>query len=219
MIGFFFLALRSRLFESLEEFKVKKKLYKDLKFKEIDQKLISSSNPFEVSKSYLLSKHDPNPYQYGETPLMTLFNIAKTFGLEPNDVVYEMGSGRGRGAFMLAQFFKCQVIGIERIPSFVEEANRLAREYRLNQLSFSCGNMTRTPLKQPTYIYMYQTMLSHREIAMLIEKFLELPVTTKIITVSYSLHDYDPRFKVIGHMQEEFLFGKADVFLNVRTSV
>lgn len=207
--------LRSRYYEGIEYVKVRRRYYNDRLFRSIDQHL-SMIDPFHISKEYLRAQSASNVYQYGETPLTTLEHIAKTFGIGKEKTLIDMGCGRGRGSFFLARFMQCNVIGIERIPLFIDYALQVLMRYPLPNLQFIRGNMLEYDAYQVDYLYMYQTMLAESAIKQFLETIKALNKPPQIITVSYPLSEYDSAFIIKGHLYGEYLFGQTDVYLNQR---
>ena len=206
---------RSFIVEGVETLKLTRSFYRDSTFKHIDERLDHYiHDPFAVSKAYLKERGEGNVYQYGETPLSTMYYIAKKFGISSADTVIEMGAGRGRLALFLSHFFKCQVIAVDQVPTFVKGGQMIAKELELPNVEFVEADLLEAPLQQGSYLYLYQSMLDDDAIESLCEAFAQLGHQPKIITVSYSLPEYDNRFKVIDHMRGEFIFGKTDVYLN-----
>lgn len=210
---------RSRLFEAIERLKVRRTFYRDSTYHLIDRDILALPDPFTTSKQYLQREGAPSIYQYGETPLSTLFQVGNAFRLTERDVLIEMGAGQGRGAFFIRYFFGCQVIGVEQVPLFVTQANALVEKHRLEGIEFLCGDMLHTSLEGATLLYLYQTMLTSNEIYQLIERLKGADTQLAIITVSYPLSDYDNEFEVIDQIEGEFIFGKTDVYLNKRCTL
>lgn len=212
------------LYEGIEFIKVVFRFYPNKKFRQEDFGLIRSYlflNPYRICKDYLIQKGEEDPYVYGETPLTTLAQIAKECELTAQDVVYELGCGRGRSCFWLAAFVKCRVIGIEQIEIFVDIANQIKTKYALDNVRFSTGNFLDFNYKDATVIYIYGTCLDELTIQHLIKKFAKLPLGAKIITVSYPLTDYLELqnwglFELVHTFQAPFAWGKADIYLQVR---
>ena len=196
---------------------VKKKYYHHHLFCELDQTLLTAylfKSPYKISKQYLKDRNEKEIHVYGETPLQTYEKIAEKGGLQPKDVVLELGSGRGRGAFFIHSFFQCQVIGIERIPYFAKMSRYLSRKYCKKEVSFICADMLEVDFPKATFVYLYGTMLREQEIGILIEKLKKLPKGTKIVTISYPLTDYHPTaFCNDSCFPVEFLWGKTDAYL------
>jgi SAM-dependent methyltransferase len=218
--------VRARVFcyESIEFCKVAYRFYPNKLFRQWDLSLLTSYlfvSPFTISKAYLLAKGADDPYLYGETPLTTLSLIAQKCHLNPEDVVYELGCGRGRTCFWLAAFVKCRAVGIEQVPTFVEKANEVKGKYNIKNVRFLEGNYLDYNYKDATVIYLYGTCLEDPTIKLLIKKFARLPRGTKIITVSYPLTDYldfgqFDLFDLNESFQASFTWGMADLYLHTR---
>ncbi|MGM0439771.1 MAG: SAM-dependent methyltransferase [Chlamydiota bacterium] len=173
-------------------------------------------NPYRLSRQYAQKYGDDNLHVYGETPLKTLAKITSRGGVSAKDKIIELGAGRGRTVFWLSSFVGCQVVGIECIPEFVKKAQGIARLTKTNKVSFLLQDMLEADLKGATVVYLYGTCLSDDIIALIAEKLSDLPAGARVITVSYSLAEYSPEFKVIDQFPAQFLWGEGQVFVNQR---
>ncbi len=198
---------------------VRKRYYTDHHFAQVDRALLTAyifKNPYTISKNYLKKRDEKEIHNYGETPLTTYEAIAREVDLQPTDTFLELGSGRGRGAFFLHQFFKCEVIGIERIPQFVKLSRHLAHKYHIGRASFICADMLKADLPNATVIYLYGTSLPDSEIAPLVKKLKAYPKGTKIITISYPLTDYDENaFHIEKKLTASFPWGETEAYIQI----
>lgn len=213
------LAVSKRNF--VEYVKVIFKYYSNLSFAKVDISILLMyffHNPFTISKRFLLQKGEKDVYAYGETPLTSLDLIAKECRINKDDVVFELGAGRGRGCFWLNSFIGCQVVGIEYVPDFVERAERIKRKCCYPDVNFRNEDMLKSDFSEGTVFYLYGTSYEDNFILKLVDKFKKLPAGTRIITVSYPLTDYidEPAFEVMKRFPVRFTWGTADVYLQVR---
>lgn len=211
-----FLNLKSTLVRLYEWFKVIFLYYRrSLKFVWIDSLIASQyllKSPHRYGKSFNII--------YGETPLTTLDKICRECRILSKDVVYELGCGSGRSCFWLQNFVKCQVIGIDLLPPFIDKALRVKRWASLENLDFQEQNILDADLRRATVIYLYGTCLEDPFIKKLATHFeLQLRSKTRIITVSYPLTDYSDHFKVSKQFTARFPWGEAEVFLNLMNRV
>lgn len=205
---------------TIEFFKVAFRYYGNTAFFKTDMALrlmYLFHNPFSISKRFLKKKGEQDIYAYGETPLTSLEKIAKEAQIGVKDVVFELGSGRGRNCFWLNSMLGCSVVGIEYIPEFVERANLIKNKFNFEDIEFRLDDMIETDYAGGTVFYLYGTCLDDSTINKLIKKFSKLPSGTKIITVSYSLQEYTDAnwFEVMKHFTIPFTWGSADVFIHV----
>ena len=199
---------------------VKSRYYQDPDYRIIDRALLNKyifRSPYQISKKFLKKKREKDLYTYGETPLSTFEKMAKEAGIKPLDHVLELGCGRGRGVFFLAHFYNCQVTGIERIPQFVKLADHVAFKYQVKNVSFKCGDMFELKWPEVSVIYLYGTCLGDEEIKQTISKVKTFPKGTRILSVSYSLLEYDEThtFKLIKRFPVIFPWGGTEAFLQV----
>lgn len=176
-------------------------------------------NPYRISKEFLSKRGEPLIYAYGETPLSTLEKIAKEGELSSSDHFFEMGSGRGRGCFWIHQFVHCRVKGIEYIPLFVERSNRLAKWQNLQDIQFILSDWQDLSYQEATFIYLYGSNMDEKEIKRLLSKLKELSSGTKVVTVSWSIPEYDrsSTFRVIKEFEGSYPWGKASLYLNIKS--
>lgn len=195
--------------------------YSNLRFAKLDLAIIFSylfNSPYLISKKFLLARKEQDVYAYGETPLTTMDKIAKECRLKKEDIVFELGCGRGRTCFWLNEFLGCKVVGIEYIPEFVEIANTVKERFHVKDVEFRLQDMLETDYKEATVIYLYGTNLDDSFIIKLIDKLEKSKPGTKIITISYPLTDYTSKdtFEVMRCFSVRFPWGEADVYSHLR---
>lgn len=216
-----FIHFKVKITNFIEYLRVMIRYYSNWSFCKIDIALLFSyffNNPFYISKQFLLFKREKEIYTYGETPLTSLDQMARTCELSDRDKVFELGCGRGRACFWLHQFIGCQVVGVDYIPSFIRKAKKIKEYFHLQGISFRQEDLFQTDLTEATVIYLYGTCFSSTEIHALIQRFSQLPVGTKIITVSYALTDYQSQapFQLLKQFPIAFTWGITDVYLQIK---
>lgn len=174
-------------------------------------------SPYKMSKRFLMKRGERDVHVYGETPLTSLELIAKECGLRASDCVFELGAGRGRTCFWLHSFIKCSVVGIEYIPEFVERSNLIKKRLGIEGVEFRQEDMAKASLEGATVCYLYGSCLDEQTIRTLASHFAQLPVGTKIITVSYPLSDYWEKgsFELMKRFTVPYNWGEANVYMQV----
>lgn len=214
------LNFKVRAINFVEFLKVVFGFYRNLSFAKIDLALLTLylfSNPFKISKRFLMRIGEKDIYAYGETPLTTMKKIASECNITKFDKVFELGMGRGRCCFWLVKFLGCDVVGIEFVPEFVNSANQVKTWFNVQGVEFREEDMLKSDFEGGTVFYLYGTCYETEMIQKIIEKITKLPKGTKIITVSYALEAYsNPAvFTLIKKFPAEFTWGKADVYLQI----
>lgn len=195
--------------------------YRSWPFAKADLSLILMyffDNPFSINRRFFTHRTNSQEYTYGETPLTSLDSIAKEARITPQDVVYELGSGRGRTCFWLNHFMRCKVVGIELIPAFIQRAKRIQRKLKIKGVEFKESDFMKADLHAATVVYLYGTCLEDTTIKKLISHFKSLKKGTRIITVSYPLSDYaEPdQFEIMKRFAVPFTWGEADVYVQIK---
>jgi len=188
-----------KIYEWLQQRRVKKRFYQNPIFRQLDQELIRGPNPYRIKEAF----------PYGETPLFSLKQIADLCNLTADDCVIDLGCGRGRGVFFLADHYGCRVKGVDKIGAFIDRAKALAKKYQTRRVSFTCGDMTEFNLDGATCIFFYGTTFEDDFIATLTRRFLQLKKGTKVISVSYPLDG----LKLIDQLTVSFPWGKGEVYI------
>lgn len=147
-------------------------------------------NPFKVSKRYLLQRGEKEVYTYGETPLKEWEKIALECRLSQEDIVFDLGCGRGRTIFWLHCFVGCKAVGIERVPFFVRKASNIKNYMHLCDVDFFEKDILDVDFSCATMIYLSGTCMETEVIEKLLERFESLSEGARVVTISYPLTAY-----------------------------
>lgn len=139
------------------------------------------SNPYRVCRKFLQKRREAEIYAYGETPLATYEKIAKECQIDPSDIWFELGAGRGKGCFWLAEFVGCQVVGVEWVPQFVKAAQSIKTLFSHEKVKFLCSEIQQVDLSSATFIYLYG-----------IWPDLKLSPGTRVLSISEPLPGHHP---------------------------
>jgi len=173
-------------------------------------------NPYRITRRFLEKRYNKRIYDYGETPLTQIEKIAKECNLRSTDKLLELGAGRGKISFWLHYFVRCKITAIEQIPTFVKIANIFIKVLRIKNLKFLCKNYLNLEMGNFDVIYLYGTTLDDEKIKLLINKFKKQPSSVKIITISYSLSEYDNSFICKKSFDISFPWGQTKAYINVK---
>jgi SAM-dependent methyltransferase len=190
----FYLHFAVKGYEWVEQRRVRKLFYHNPCYRALDIALLKGPNPYRLKEAF----------PYGETPLTSLKQIADRFGLKSEDRVVDLGCGRGRGVFFLAEHYGCQVQGIDKMASFIERAEKLKRDHRIQNAAFICGDMREFDCSGATFVFFYGTTFSEEFV-----RELRFPRGAKIVTVSYPLEGFEVR----DRFTVSFPWGVGDVYL------
>jgi len=201
------LAIGARLYNGWDFLRTFFKYWRNFSFAKIDAALLSSyfwESPYRIAR-----RESDEPY--GETPLVTMEKIAERAKINKEDVVYELGAGRGRTCFWLACFRGCKVVGIEYNEVFVEKAKRV----KYPRVAFINQDYLLVDMTPATVIYLYGTLLEEKEIFELCKRWRGLKKGTRIVTISYPLQEYvaEPLFRLIEEFEVEFQWGRTSAYL------
>lgn len=71
--------------------------------------------------------------EFGADP-ETMINIVKEHIENKNINILDLGCGKGAVSIKMAKEFNCKVMGIDAVPEFIEEANKYAKKYNVENL-------------------------------------------------------------------------------------
>ncbi len=183
-----------RYFNFVDLLKTISLYYRKPKFALVDIALLLSyffKSPYRIGREFKASE------PYGETPLATLDAILKHCPIGPDDVAYELGSGRGRACFWLSLYKGYNTVGIEYIPTFVERAQKLAGFFNVKNVDFRCEDILTADLSEATWIYLFGSALPDETITKLTKRLEMLKPGTKIISISYPVTAYTDNENIV----------------------
>lgn len=173
------------------------------------------SSPFSISKRFLKKRREDDLYTFGETPLTTLEKICKRAGLTAQEHILDLGCGRGRTSLWFHFFINANVSAIDYLPLFIRRAARVARWFKLKQLSYVAHEMQTYDFSDASAVYLYGTCFEEPFLKKLTQQMASLKKGAKVITVSYPLCDYASvdQFELVDQFTAIFTWGEAEVFL------
>lgn len=207
--------IKTEIFYWKEEKAIRRLFYRDSRFCRLDQKLKNFyrfSNPYHISRDFMLQKGVQDPYVYGETPLTSLDLIAQKCHLTSQDRFLDLGCGRGRGALFLHCRFGCEVIGIDWVPEFIRKGSLLIDEEGCSGVKFICSDVDELEIENVTVIYLAWTCFDKKSVEK-VERWLDrLSPQVRVITVSQPLSGKN--FRVKQYFTVPFCWGNGEVFLH-----
>lgn len=217
-VGLLLLFFSVKLWEFREFLRVLWRYYPNSAFRRVDLGLLFVyffRSPYRMSRRFLEVKGAKNIHAYGETPLSSLEALVQAAAITADDVVYELGCGRGRSCFWLHHFVGCEVVGVDFIPTFPRAGNWLVERYGIQGVSFREEDMAQVDYSGASVVYLYGTGFERGLLVRLTEALARLPDGAKVISVSYSLNDYCPvqRFRLKEVVPVQFNWGEGRVYI------
>ena len=128
---------------------------------------------------------------YLQTPPEVVIKMLEMAKVQPNDLVYDLGSGDGRIVIAAAQKFGARAIGIEIDPELIRESDRslktaLEQTPKIgDRIKFIRQDLFKTDLREATVITLYLTPQANLRVASQILPTLKKG--TRIISHQYPL--------------------------------
>lgn len=172
--------------------------------------------PYFLCRSSLSQYPDDQVQRiYGETFFTTLDLLLRKVDITKDDVVFELGCGRGRNVFFIGAVYGCDAVGIDLTPTFINTANKITNRFQLRNVEFHEANIMHISYKEATIIYLYGSAFQQDAINNLVEAFDTAPPGTRIISITCALHHHAPEgFLTLNeHLNVPFIWGLADAYL------
>ncbi len=148
--------------------------------------LLSPYRAFYADKSKKkIDKHELE-LTYGEILLPTIDKILRSLQLKSDDLLIDLGSGRGR-VVLLAAARGIPAQGIEILPSLVQTA-RYAAAHHLPLASFVEMDILEADLSKGTVFWLSGTCLQPQTREKIAEKIAALATGTRLVSVSLPLN-------------------------------
>lgn len=139
---------------------------------------------------WLQTRKLPRPredFRYGETPYMTGLKLVKMAGINKDDVLYDLGSGRGKFCFLAHLASGCQTVGMEMLPSYTIIADRIKKMLRLDGIEFRSEDFLEKDISKATVLFTAATSWSPTTKERLLERVEELKPGTRWLSVGWEL--------------------------------
>lgn len=172
-------------------------------------------SPYKLHREHFKASSEEIKYSYGETWPSTALELHKLFRIQPDDVLYDLGSGTGRISFWLQQLGLCHVVAVENLPDFIQRSEKMKIELQNKAVTFLEQNILDVDYSPATLIYFYGTSFSDEFIQKLLKKWSGLKPGVRIITTSYALNEYldKPEYLLLKEKRLFYPWGKCDVYL------
>lgn len=191
--------------------------YGNEKLRKIDIELLKTyalKDQFSIAveEGRMLFPDSKEEMTYGEAIWKSIDKVLKFIDPKEGQKFYDLGCGIGRICFFANVEYGLDTKGIELIPTFVDNAQKIAFKYNLKNIDFLETNWLDYDLKDADIIYIAATCLEDETLVELEKKIEQLQEGTYIISVSHQLHS--PKIRLIKEMYLPFSWGKADVFIS-----
>ena len=151
--------------------------------------------------------------KFGETDLSTLKMILAQTDIGPENLIIDLGCGRGRAAFLFHFLSGARVKAVDLIDSFIKIGNRLARWTRCpDQVQFKLQSFLETDISQADLLYACASCITQETRDRLAERIRDCKAGCVLASVGWK-PDY-PWLELMGKFEGQFSWGQAPVYLS-----
>jgi SAM-dependent methyltransferase len=151
---------------------------------------------------------------YGETPALSMLSMLRRVDITTDDVLYDLGCGRGLAMLAAACEFGVQATGVDILPTFIERGRRISDRLGLTRVSWIQGNMLSQDLSDGSIFYLASTTWEAAVMQALATKLSAPPLPARprrVITLSQPLGD---PFRIVGRGSYPMTWGWNTVFFH-----
>ncbi|MGE0490409.1 MAG: hypothetical protein AB7S38_14465 [Vulcanimicrobiota bacterium] len=160
------------------------------------------------------SELSENDCIYGETPILTAWQLLQELRAGPEDHLVELGCGRANLLFVGALAFGCQGSGQEVMGGFVDRCSLQVRRLGLEGLTFEQRNYLDGPLPQGTLYFLSPTTLEDDSWKTLQTLMHEAPSGARCVTLSSPLPKL--AWTTLSEQSRNYSWGSTRVFIQQR---
>lgn len=172
-------------------------------------------NPFVLSRAARKKIALPtSDLVYGETPVMTAFDLLNRVGLDHADHVVECGGGTSVFSLVAVSAFGCRATVLEIVPSFVKKTREVCSFLGLERIKVKQVDILEEPLPEGTLYYLTGTTFSDESWLKLQRQLAQAPVGAKAISLSTELDT--KAWKNVETIKMPFSWGENTVYIQTR---
>lgn len=108
---------------------------------------------YRERKALGLFDFNDESFFYGETPYDVSLSICQHVGLGPDDTLFDLGCGRGKMVFASHLGCGCRAVGVDLLPTYIDNAQSIARALGLSAIRFEREDVLTIDLADATAIF------------------------------------------------------------------
>lgn len=152
--------------------------------------------------------------KFGETSLATVREILSHLPpLDQNSLIYDLGCGRGRAAFLFHFVSDATVLALDAVPAFINTGRTLARWNRCDShVLFYWEDFRHSEFEDADLFYACALCFGQETRRTLLDKVLDNKPGCHLVTVGWKPEH--PRLTLIAHFSAVFSWGPAWVSIH-----
>lgn len=154
------------------------------------QPAVSQSVPIEPSPTDA-GKYLEHIVPYVPTPMLVVQKMLEVAKVQPDDVVYDLGSGDGRIVIMAAQKFGAHAVGVELNSDLYEKSSERIRKLGLqDRAQILHENMFEVNVRHATVVTLYLLTAVNERLRPMLER--ELRPGARVVSHDFQIPGWQP---------------------------
>lgn len=147
---------------------------------------------------------------FGDTPWDTAATLCRRVDLRDDDVLFDLGCGRGKLVFYARLAHGCRGVGIDLLPTYIRIAERVRRWLRLEGVTFREQDAREVDLSEATVVIMNGPAFAPEVRAAMVDRVTAMRPGGRMISVGHPcIH---PRLIPRGGEEQRFSWGFERVY-------
>ena len=163
---------------------------------------------------YMIIKRNKNAggnFIYGETPILTMHKILEDAGVSSEDLLVDLGCGRGITLFGAYISKNMHCIGVDLIEPFITKGNKIVQKLKTDKIKFVNCDILTYDLSKGNVFFIAGTTFEDEVISKIALKLSALKTGSKIISLSQKINA--DGFRVIYKKKYQFSWGDTLVYI------
>lgn len=123
-------------------------------------------------------------FVYGEIPYRVARDIVKTASITGEDIVYDLGCGRGKFLFYVNMTTGAGCFGVDLLPTYIKCADKITTKLKLRDIFFQEEDLVNVDLSDADVVIVHGTCFSRKIHGKIKEKLNRMREGSRLISVT-----------------------------------
>lgn len=167
--------------------------------------------PFNIHFQQKKFNYPRNNFFFGEIPYKAAGEIARTAEIGENDVIFDLGCGRGKFLFFTSLYTKARCcMGYDLLPFYVETAAAIVKKLKVPGIHFYEKDLCDVDLLTANVVFVHGTTFSRKTHEVIWDNIFRMKTGSRFISVSIG---YDhPRLELFAKKELLLSWSRSPVF-------
>lgn len=181
--------------------------------KELFKHYIFRYSPLYVHQERVKTHYSQDNFTYGEIPYSVGKEIVRIAGITAQDVVYDLGCGRGKFLFFVNIFTGAMCIGVDLLPTYISIAEKITEKLGLKKIHFFEEDILDVDLRTASVVFIHGTCFCEDLRDGIAQKIDELKSGSRLISITKPFEH--PQLKLIEKKTMLISWGLSHIYFYI----